>query len=72
MPISQSYKERLFPVIQPIVDHYQTPFHIYDEAGIRDTGEKLKKAFSGINCFKEFYAVKALPNPAFNCSGPEE
>lgn len=64
MPISQSYKERLFPVIQPIVDHYQTPFHIYDEAGIRDTGEKLKKAFSGINCFKEFYAVKALPNPA--------
>ncbi|MFT5730904.1 MAG: diaminopimelate decarboxylase [Desulforhopalus sp.] len=64
MPISQSYKERLFPVIQPIIDHYQTPFHIYDEAGIRDTGEKLKKAFSGINCFKEFYAVKALPNPA--------
>lgn len=64
MPISQSYKERLFPAIGNIADHFQTPFHIYDEAGIRETGEKLKKAFSGINCFKEFYAVKALPNPA--------
>jgi len=63
MPISQSYKERLFPVIKTITDHYQTPFHIYDETGIRETGEKLKKAFSGIDCFKEFYAVKALPNP---------
>lgn len=64
MPISQSYKDRLFPVIETLSDHYQTPFHIYDETGIRETGEKLKKAFSGINCFKEFYAVKALPNPA--------
>lgn len=64
MPISQSYKERLFPVIETIADHYQTPFHIYDETGIRATGERLKKAFSGINSFKEFYAVKALPNPA--------
>ncbi len=64
MPISQSYKERLFPVIETITDHYQTPFHIYDETGIRETGEKLKKAFSGIDSFKEFYAVKALPNPA--------
>ncbi|MFT5701979.1 MAG: diaminopimelate decarboxylase [Desulforhopalus sp.] len=63
MPISQSYKERLFPVIQTIADHYQTPFHIYDEAGIRDTGKKLQEAFSGLDSFKEFYAVKALPNP---------
>ncbi|PHR28954.1 MAG: diaminopimelate decarboxylase [Desulfotalea sp.] len=63
MPISQSYKKRLYPVIQTIADHYQTPFHIYDEAGIRSTGQKLQEAFSGIDCFKEFYAVKALPNP---------
>lgn len=63
MPISQSFKDRLFPVIGPIAAHYQTPFHIYDESGILKTGEDLKKAFSGIKTFKEFYAVKALPNP---------
>ena len=64
MPISQSYKERLFPIIESVADHYKTPFHIYDEAGIRETGKKLQDAFSKIDCFKEFYAVKALPNPA--------
>lgn len=63
MPISQSYQERLFPVIDQIADHYDTPFHIYDEAGIFQTGEKLKSVFSELRSFKEFYAVKALPNP---------
>lgn len=63
MPISQAYKERLFPIIESVADHYKTPFHIYDEAGIRKTGKKLQDAFSKIDCFKEFYAVKALPNP---------
>lgn len=64
MPISQTYKDRLFPVVEQIAEHYQTPFHIYDEVGIRETGEFLQQAFAGIDCFKEFYAVKALPNPA--------
>lgn len=64
MPISQVYKENLFPHLPEIVAHYGTPFHIYDESGIRETGTRLKKAFSGIKGFKEFYAVKALPNPA--------
>lgn len=63
MPMSQSYKTRLFPVLDKITSHYGTPFHIYDEMGIRQTGENLKKAFTGINCFREYYAVKALPNP---------
>ncbi|BHH82870.1 diaminopimelate decarboxylase [Desulforhopalus sp. 52FAK] len=63
MPISKSYKDRLFPIINTIAEHYQTPFHIYDEVGIRNTGQRLKDAFSGITVFKEFYAVKALPNP---------
>ncbi len=63
MPISQAFKERLFPVLDKISSHYGTPFHIYDEAGIRETGNRLKDAFSGINCFREYYAVKALPNP---------
>lgn len=63
MPISQSFKERLFPLLPTIARHYGTPFHIYDEAGIRETGDALKKAFAGIDRFREFYAVKALPNP---------
>ena len=62
MPMSQSFKDRLFPVVDTIAAHYGTPFHIYDEAGIRQTGEELKQAFAGIAGFQEFYAVKALPN----------
>jgi diaminopimelate decarboxylase len=46
------------------VAHYGTPFHIYDEKGIHETGNSLIKAFSGIPGFREYYAVKALPNPA--------
>jgi diaminopimelate decarboxylase len=61
--MSQAYKNRLFPVLDKITSHYGTPFHIYDEAGIRETGECLKKAFAEIDCFREYYAVKALPNP---------
>ncbi len=63
MPMSQSFKDRLFPIAQQLVDHYGTPFHIYDEVGIRETGEQLKKLFSGVAGFREYYAVKALPNP---------
>jgi len=63
MPMSQSFQDRLFPIAADLAEHYGTPFHIYDEAGILETGEKLKKAFSGIDGFREYYAVKALPNP---------
>ena len=63
MPMSQSFQDRLFPIAADIAKHYGTPFHIYDEAGIRATGEELKKAFAGIEGFREYYAVKALPNP---------
>jgi diaminopimelate decarboxylase len=62
MPMSQSFKNRLFPVTEKIAAHYGTPFHIYDEAGIRETGANLKQAFAGVPGFQEFYAVKALPN----------
>lgn len=40
-----------------------TPFHLYDEAGIRANARALKKAFSWNKGFKEFFAVKATPNP---------
>ncbi len=40
-----------------------TPFYLYDEKGIRETCRELIKSFSWSADFKEFYAVKALPNP---------
>jgi diaminopimelate decarboxylase len=61
--MSQSFQDRLFPIAADLAEHYGTPFHIYDEAAILETGKELKKAFSGIEGFREYYAVKALPNP---------
>ncbi len=62
MPMSNDFKSRLQPIVEEIAAHYGTPFHIYDEIGIRQTGRDLKAAFSGIEGFQEYYAVKALPN----------
>ncbi len=49
--------------IVEIMQKHPTPFHIYDEAGIRDNTRKFKEAFSVLPGFKEFFAVKVLPNP---------
>ena len=49
--------------IEEIVKTYPTPFHIYDEKGIRKNAQALKEAFSWNKGFKEFFAVKATPNP---------
>ncbi|MDE6362769.1 MAG: diaminopimelate decarboxylase [Lachnospiraceae bacterium] len=49
--------------IEQIVKTYPTPFHIYDEKGIRENAQALKEAFSWNKGFKEFFAVKATPNP---------
>ncbi len=43
---------------------FPTPFHLYDEAGIRKNAKKLNAAFSWAPDFHEYFAVKALPNPA--------
>lgn len=64
MPISDSFKSSLYPRIPQIVSHFGSPFHIYDESGIRNTCQELKRVFSGIEIFREYFAVKALPNPA--------
>lgn len=64
MPLSTDYTHRLTPVLTDIARHFGTPFHIYDEKGIRDTGARLIKAFDQIEGFREYFAVKALPNPA--------
>lgn len=62
MPMSSSFKDRLFPILPQLAEHYGTPFHVYDEAGIRATAERINRAFAGIPGFREYYAVKALPN----------
>lgn len=49
--------------IDEMVKTCPTPFHIYDEKGIRETARALFKAFSWNKGFKEYFAVKATPNP---------
>ena len=46
-----------------VISNYPTPFHIYDEKAIRQNARRFKKAFSILPGFKEFFAVKANPNP---------
>ena len=49
--------------VEEIAAKYPTPFHLYDEKGIRKNVENLKKAFSWNKGYKEYFAVKATPNP---------
>jgi diaminopimelate decarboxylase len=50
-------------MVEEIVKTYPTPFHIYDEKGIRENVKALQDAFSWNPGYKEFFAVKATPNP---------
>lgn len=52
-----------FEKLQEITANYPTPFHLYDEKGIRANARALKEAFAWNPGFKEFFAVKATPNP---------
>ncbi len=49
--------------LKEIEENYPTPYHLYDERGIRENIKRLKQAFSWNPGFKEYYAVKACPNP---------
>ncbi len=49
--------------VQEMVKEYPTPFHLYDEKGIRENARALKAAFAWNKGFKEYFAVKATPNP---------
>ena len=49
--------------LNELVKQYPTPFHLYDEKGIRENARKMAKAFSWNKGFKEYFAVKATPNP---------
>ena len=50
--------------LEAIAAQYPTPFHIYDEAGIRENARRLKAAFAWNPGFREYFAVKATPTPA--------
>jgi diaminopimelate decarboxylase len=69
--------------IDEIARRFPTPFYIYDEKGIRENCERVKAAFAWNKGFKEFFAVKATPNPyildiindygfGFDCSSEAE
>ena len=49
--------------LKEIEEQFPTPFHLYDEKGIRENAKALKEAFAWNKGFKEFFAVKATPNP---------
>jgi diaminopimelate decarboxylase len=83
MPMSQAYQDRLFHRLPEIIKYFGTPFHIFDEQGIIESAEKLKAEFKHIRGYKEFFAVKALPNETIlkilkklgfgaDCSSPSE
>ncbi len=82
MSMPTDFQKRLFPLLPKIIEHFGTPFHIYDQAGIIAGGQRLNNAFAGLP-FREFFAVKANPNPAilslmqsmgfgFDCSSAPE
>jgi len=51
-------------VFEEAARRFPTPFHLYDETGIRERARKLKEAFAWCPDFREYFAVKALPTPA--------
>ena len=50
--------------LEKMTAEYPTPFHLYDERGIRENARRMKAAFAWNSGFKEYFAVKATPNPA--------
>ena len=50
--------------LDEIIKTYPTPFHLYDEKGIRENARRLNKAFAWNPGFREYFAVKATPTPA--------
>ena len=57
LPVAES-------VIQQAVQQFRTPFHLYDETGIRQAIRRMQAAFAWAPDFRNYFAVKALPNPA--------
>ncbi len=49
--------------LDKILEKYPTPFHLYDERGIKENARRFIRSFSWNPGFKEFYAIKSAPNP---------
>ena len=49
--------------LEEIIKEYPTPFHLYDEKGIRENAKAVQEAFAWNPGFREYFAVKATPNP---------
>lgn len=65
MPMSKEFEARLNDILPAIIQRFSTPFHIYNEAGIRETGARIRRFLDdGFGPGQEFFAVKALPDPA--------
>ncbi|WP_240670330.1 diaminopimelate decarboxylase family protein [Actinoplanes solisilvae] len=60
--MSDDFDQRLRAVLPDVAQRFGTPFYLYDAAGIDATGTTFTSAFAGIDC-REYFAVKALPNP---------
>ena len=52
--------------LETLTEQFPTPFHLYDERGIRENAQRLQAAFAWNPGFKEYFAVKAAPNPLAN------
>jgi diaminopimelate decarboxylase len=82
MPMSPGFADRLLPIVEGIAAEIPTPFYVYDEAGIVARHREVVGAF-GDWPYRQYFAVKALPNPAvlrrlvgegsgLDCSSPME
>ncbi len=63
MPISKTFESRLLRALPGALLRHETPFYVYDERGIRTTAQVMARAFSNMS-HRQYFAVKALPNPA--------
>src|SRR3989338_8923793 len=84
MPASESTLVRVERALPKIIEEFGTPCYVYDEQGIMERGEELKRAMRNVRGrFRQYYAVKAWNNPAnfrlqrdigfgFDCSSPYE
>ena len=72
-PAADAAEAALYPAKQPFISkerlegiaaRFPTPFHLYDEAGIRANAQAVREAFAWNEGFREYFAVKANPNPA--------
>ncbi|TMR42330.1 diaminopimelate decarboxylase family protein [Actinomadura geliboluensis] len=61
--MSPDFENRLLEVLPSVAEYFGTPFYIYDAKGIDENCRAFNAAFSGL-AVREFFAVKALPNPA--------